>query len=340
LNRSSLNEIRAILPLQTSGFYPGRDIHITVEVLEGQLEFGGTLHVNDAWFRLHDSPVYGSDEPYKRAFCRELDGKAYILSGDATSFFSFDPESGAWVELAPFTGSHRKYGTGFALGDAVYFGTGWETNCFKDWWKYDVVENTWTQKEPFDGGSRLAAVGFTAADWGYVGTGEYLNIYWDRTVFDYIWKYHPVTDNWTHMIDYPPDTLVSGWIWQGMYLGLAIEGDDCAYVGLGDHWSSDFDNRIFRYDPFTNSWEFIDDIPYVHQFGFSFGFFLSGNIYIKAVRYPNLYSYIESSQTWRVIKTGILTDVDHGIAFTIGGKAYLGLGGSSAMWEYDPARER
>jgi hypothetical protein len=215
---SSLNEIMAIVPMQESGFYPGRDINITVEVIEGQLEFGETLHVNDAWFRLHDSPVYGSVQPYKRAFCRELDGKAYILSEDASSFFSFDPESDHWVELAPFPGIHRKYGTGFVLGNAVYFGTGWGETCLMDWWKYDVADNSWAQKGSFDGGSRLAAVGFTAADWGYVGTGKFWS-YLNYTVFDDIWKYHPVTDNWTHMIDYPPDTLFS--IWRGMFLGIA-----------------------------------------------------------------------------------------------------------------------
>ncbi len=47
---------------------------------------------------------------------------------------------------------------------------------------------------------------------------------------------------------------------------------------------------------------------------------------------------MEDSDSWVKLQADFLSDVNGGIAFSLGGKAFVGLGQENAMWEYDPSR--
>ena len=339
VKQASLHELSIVLPMQDKGYYDARDNTVRIEVIGENHEFTEKLHVNDRWFRLHDAPIIYNDHNYLSTLPSiqsfVVEDKAYIGLNGTADLWEFDPATGLWVKRAAFPGVPRYLGTGFAANGRIYFGTGVGGNSnHYDWWEYDVEQNLWTQKNSFGGAARAGAVAFRWGNNGYVGTGVTWGSF-DGQDYTDIWLYLTELDIWLKMTDYPVHPLLD----QGMWYGIAVNGGgQAAYIGLGNSDFDEYSRQIFQYFPATNTWERIVDYPQADVDNFPIGFNLNGKTYIKTQYSKHFWSYNKELNRWDVLWTDILTDVSTGIAFSIGDKAYVGLGLNKAMWEYDPSR--
>jgi N-acetylneuraminic acid mutarotase len=324
---ASLSELKVTLPKQDLGYYQGRNSEISIEVLGDTIKYPEKILINDNWFRLKNSPISSN---YALTHCFVSNSKAYIGMNNRSEFWEFDPFNGEWRRLADFPGLHRRYGTGFVIENKIYFGTGSTyQQDLNDWWVYDIGSDIWSIKNSFPGTARRGAVAFSIGNSGYLGTGIDMGF----STFGYkdFWKYTPADDSWIRISDYP---MEHGGIWWGV--GIATEQD--ALVGLGStKIAGNYSQRIFKYSPLTDDWKRISNYPF-RGGNIPLSFILNGKTYIKTEETNVFHFYNDDLDTWSIVQTDILTDYRGGIAFGLGGKAYVGLGQTNSIWEYDPSR--
>ncbi len=203
------------------------------------------------------------------------------------------------------------------------------------------TENYWTKKSDFTGLKRERAVGFSIGDFGYVGTG----VDTAEIVHNDLWKYDPLLDTWTQMANLPGSVRRNA-------VGFAI--NDMGYIGTGiDSTEAQVPgaivlNDFWQYNPITNSWLQKADFPGMGNTGlyFATGFSVDAKGYICGGKNgPNSYSkelweYKPVTDQW-----ARLDDFPGGLryqlsSFTIGYKAYVGLGTDQDLynndfWEFD-----
>jgi len=119
--------------------------------------------------------------------------------------------------------------------------------------------------------------------------------------------------------------------------GTAVVIGGLAYYGIGWNYG-DHEQRVYRFSPGTDTeWERIADFPKDRNYQKAIAFVLNETPYFKTVD-SDFYQYNEITDTWSNVETRILSDIAGGVGFAISGKAYVGLGNSRTIWEYDPAR--
>lgn len=332
IGKASIDKLIVKVPLQDTG-YPSRDVSISVEVIGETHDFNGTLLINDKWFRIKDSPISGEGLGYKSAHCFVSNDKAYIGLNNKSEFWEYTPSTDEWIRLADFPGISRSNGTGFVLNNKIYYGTGYHSTELKDWWEYNIDNNTWLQKNDFTGEKRTAATSFSFDNNGYLGTGYLWKLHsYHHGFFDF-WKYNSSDDSWTKITDYPMCPNF------GMWKGISVTNSTHSYIGLGNvRIVGGYEAWIYKYSPSNNSWQRISNFPYAGMFNDAIGFCFNDTIYIKTSHSTDFYYYDEGSDSWSKLQTDILTNCNMGIAFSIGNKVYVGLGGTNAIWEYDPSR--
>lgn len=205
------------------------------------------------------------------------------------------------------------------------------------------TENYWTKKSDFAGLKRERAVAFSIGDFGYVGTG----LDTAEIVHNDLWKYDPTLDSWTQMANLPGSVrrnAVGFSVGNMGYIGTGIDSAEAQIPGatvLNDFW---------QYNPSSNSWVQKADFPGFGNSGvyFATGFGIDSKGYICGGKNgPNSYSdelweYKPATDQWAQ-----LGDFPGGIryqlsSFTIGYKAYVGLGTDQDLfnndfWEFSTA---
>lgn len=335
VTNSSISSITVELPKQDNVIYSGRDLTLSVEVINDKKSFSNYLTVNDKWFRLKNSPIsindYGYFPNYSSANCFANSKKAYIGLNKKAEFWEYYPDKDEWTRLSDFEGRILTLSVGFAIDDKIYYGTGYpRLSPVNDWWEYNIATNKWSRKNDFIGDFRLGAVGFQINNTGYIGAGVFYLPLPSISVDGYtdFWKYSSSDDSWTKVSDYS----------HGMWLGIAIAGSKDAFIGIGNVLSTENNKNISKYNVSTNSWQKISDFPFANGGEKPIGFNLKGITYIRTSASKDFYHYDEVSDSWIKLQSDLSSDIEGGIAFSIGGKAYVGLGQTNAMWEYDPSR--
>ena len=205
------------------------------------------------------------------------------------------------------------------------------------------TENYWTKKSDFAGLKRERAVAFSIGDFGYVGTG----VDTAEVVHNDLWRYDPILDSWTQMANLPGSVRRNavGFSVNDMgYVGTGIDSTEAQVPGaivLNDFW---------QYNPIANTWLQKADFPGLGNTGiyFATGFGIDSKGYICGGKNgPNSYSkelweYKPITDQW-----ARLNDFPGGLryqlsSFTIGFKAYVGLGTDQDLfnndfWEFNVA---
>jgi N-acetylneuraminic acid mutarotase len=316
---ASNKELTVTIPLQDVAIYDSREAIVAVEISNINQTFQSKLLINDKWFRLKNFP--GS---VHRTNCFTANNKIYVGLHGPTDFWEYDPINNTWTRLSDFPGASRVYGIGFAIDNKIYFGTGYsDLNLLEDWWEYDILSNSWSQKNNFIGGARAEAIAFQIQNEGYLGLGAVTDI----------WKYNQAADTWTKVTDYPETT--SG----GIYRAIAIANSQEVYIGLGNSWLDKEYQMMHKYIPGNNSWQRIADFTYSDNYlPNARGFYINCKIYVTTSNLTDFYSYDNSNNLWIKVPTEIFSNTDEGIACSLGDKAYIGLGQTNALWEFDPSR--
>lgn len=179
--------------------------------------------------------------------------RAYILCGyDGSSGYvkqtwEFNPSADTcWTikrnlgNVSDLANFGRRWATGFAIRDTVYFGTGFSfsQDLKKDFWKYNPLLDAWTQLADFEGEYRSNAISFSLFDKGYVGCGTSTSYQND------LWKYDPVFNSWMAVASYP---------------GLPFSNGTCfvinnrAFAGLGNDSLLNIQTDLWEYTPDSTS---------------------------------------------------------------------------------------
>lgn len=292
----------------------------------------------DAWIQKANFP--GMARLYPFSF--SIGNKGYVGGGDGLNiidFWEYDPLTDTWTQKANFP-FPRYAGSGFSIGSKGYVGTACNNFISLDnrFWEFDPSINTWTQKADFLGGWKTAAVGFSINGYGYIGTGRaYFGAgsYGGTTTF---FQYNPVTDTWIQKVSLPS----AGRHWSNCF----TVGTN-AYVVGGDVVGGGVVAEVWEYNTLSDTWSQKADITGARFIASAFsicgmGYIATGSMLFSSLTYYNdLWQYDAATNIW-IQKANYGGAGRYGTAFfTIGDKAYIGLGGDSNMvyndfWEYTP----
>lgn len=292
--------------------------------------------VADSWTQKADLPAYGRSG----AFSFVVNGKAYIGGGNSQGLglldvWEYDPSIDTWTQKADFAGNVTRWSNGFAIDGKGYVALGSSTiniSFKKDVWQYDIVTNTWLQKADFPGVARALAMAFVVNGKAYVTGGFAFSM---RTTD--VWSYDAAVDVWTRLDSFPGYVRSSGTafsIGNKAYIVSGYTGDTGGSL-LKDVW---------EYNPVGDSWTQMADMPGFARAGAS-GFSIKHLGFI-ALGDTNSYYYLRDVWQFNSItniwtrKTDFPIPRNETISFTIGNKAYIGLGmhlyNPSDLWEYTP----
>jgi hypothetical protein len=192
-----------------------------------------------------------------------------------------------------------------------------------------TILSPWQKLSDFPGGNRYGVSTFTIGQYSYVTMGIIDNTGDSKDV----WRFNSTNNSWVKMADFPGQS-------RAFAFAFVIGGK--AYVGGGGHYrytSWDLISNLYdlwEYNPATDSWTRMQDFPSANISGKRFqatgigqyGYFGVGNYF---------YRYDPSANQWTVSNSSS-TFYDGGIAATIGGKGYFGLGVNySLLLEFNPA---
>lgn len=260
-----------------------------------------TAFAQNAWVQQNDFPL----ETFGRASF-VLQDEAYVVTknvGDAESeMYRYNESADTWTFI---TALPNGYLAPFVLNDLVYFPAYDQTgNQSVDLWEYDVFNDVWVQKND------VVDEYFTFGDGSmhtYVVNGEVYILFPGKEPDDF-YKYDAIADTWTAVAQHPAEIdsgVISFSIGDKAYtvfgdqdIGQQINslweydttGDvwaqkedfpsafrthpaafvinDLAYVGTGYYGSPT--NVFYRYDPFADAWELIEQCGYKTERSFSF----------------------------------------------------------------------
>jgi N-acetylneuraminic acid mutarotase len=222
------------------------------------------------WEQLNDIPFSGRHHHIPFTF----NGKGYALTGTtedeefSREFWEYTPETDTWVQLDDYPGFGRTLGIGDVYDGKFYFGFGNgpiaipSARIYNDLWVYDPADGSFTQLPscPCEGRGHPAFVAHNGKIFMGGGSGQ-------REDLKDWWIYDIATQEWTQGPDIPGGRRHHPFM-------FAI--GDYIYVGGGHdvNWS--------RFDPATNSWMGINNLPEGRVAGTQFsyegkGYILSGH---------------------------------------------------------------
>lgn len=188
-----------------------------------------------------------------------IGNKGYVALGQGNSgalneILEYDPQTNSWIQKSTFPGGARWAAFSFVINNKVYIGGGRSSSIdYNDLWEYDPLTNIWTQKSSFTN-PRHSAIAFAINNKGYMGLGRGTAFYDDFSEYD------PSTNNWASKSNFP-DTA--------RYVGTGFSVNNKGYAGLGivtGITGSVYRKDFWEYDPNTNIWTSVADIPGLPRF--------------------------------------------------------------------------
>lgn len=267
-----------------------------------------------------------------------FNGKAYVMEGvdptnvesTSTAVWEYTPDTDTWASLESFPGPAR----GFAIGDdwdgKYYYGFGasFPLTYFSDLWVFDPVDQFFTELPtcPCEGRFHPAFVAHN--DKIYVGAGSGFA----SDLRDW-WEYDILTQEWSQKPDIPGNIR---------HHTFQFSIGDEIYVG-GGHI-----NNWIKYNPATEEWNAIDNLPEGRVAGTQFqhndyGYVLAGDDREHA-HVPNSHTFMRYDATmddWEFLpalpngsrwapSSFIIDD----ILYFFGGLSYF-MGNDQTMWKFD-----
>lgn len=261
---------------------------------------------------------------------------AYIGTGDkgstTTDFWKYVPATKNWTQIADFPGLRRSQAVAFTLNGKGYVGTGrGDGEHFADFYRYDPATNAWDTVANFGGGVRRNAIAFVVGEKAYVGTGNTSDDYKDVT--DDLWEYNATTDTWTQKSS----------ITNARSEAIAFSIGDKGYIGCGSSSTGFYVQNMYEYSPDTDSFRKVLSYNAVYSRYNGVAFVLNGKAYIGlglnkkdfVIYDPKIDFIVSPSQNTSENEDnfGASTETNRwgAIAFTVRGKAFVGLGGIAGV---------
>ena len=217
--------------------------------------------VTDSWTDLGQAPlsarvnptaVVQGDKVYLGlGFC----GKHGKDSSYLRSWWEYTPETNTWRALADYPNYYTDACTAFAGDGELYVGYGFNWNYRRDMFRYDIATDRWDSIDVgvgmFDYPTRsFGGTGCTCQNRHFMGTGYYrFSLDWWAELVD--------GTRWEKRTEVPGPTRT---------LAACSASKDFIYVSGGIHYGSTTTtgkvlNDIRRYDPQTDRWTYMAQLP-------------------------------------------------------------------------------
>jgi len=171
--------------------------------------------------------------------CFSAQGCGYYCDDINKYLWKYDPALDAWKKQSALPAS-RTWATGFAIGNKLYFCTGYyEGKFYNELWEYDLSTNKWTTRAPLPDCKRFGSIGFTLNGKGYVGLGQSVIAITGPLLKD-IWEYDPNSNSWRHVTDFPGGNRISA---------ICFEINGKEYIGTGKNDQNQVTNDFWEFDP-------------------------------------------------------------------------------------------
>ncbi|WP_017732611.1 IPT/TIG domain-containing protein [Nafulsella turpanensis] len=332
----SVNELKVEVPTQPAPHYPPAEVSVSVEVMGDLKTFEEKLLIDIPWSQISEFPGVTNSYSLNQQFIDYesfvIGNKVYIGLCFSNEWWSFEPSSLQWHKLADFPGKPRIKGTGFVLNGKVYFGGGYNHGHLQDWWLYDPSTDSWSKKNdlPLTATSGFSILGFMYNMQGYLVVSN------PESSQNNIIVYNEEQDLWNHYTAFPES------------FSTKYHSSYFAHV-VGNELFLGFQRTMFYRDIKTYSYSFTDDIHWQWRelssypnstFSYQPLIFSYNNyfLYLKTDAATNFHSYQRAYRSWVPSPVEVPENIRGGISFQINGKDYIGLGGSRAIWVYEPKK--
>lgn len=193
------------------------------------------------------------------------------------------------------------------------------------------LKGNWYQNSlpDFEGVGRRSAVGFSIGNKGYIGTG-YSN---DGSRLSDFWEYDADIRAWKQVANFAGSPR---------HDATAFVIENKAYVGSGN--DGNYKQDFYSFDPASNTWTPIADIPGARQYASAFS--VNGKGYAgmgyDGNHKQDIYEYNPATDSWRTMASFLGGKRRGCVAFTLENKGYLGFGVSNGVYQnsifqFDPA---
>ena len=298
-----------------------------------------TASAQEQWFS--DADITGLNPPTafaarNHAVSFVIGDTAYIGTGDkgstTTDFWKYVPATKIWTQIADFPGPRRSHAVAFALNGKGYVGTGRsDGQHLDDFYRYDPITNSWDTVANFGGGVRRNAVAFVVGGKAYVGTGNTSDDFKDVTAD--LWEYDATTDTWTQKSN----------ITNARSEAIAFSIGDKGYIGCGSSTTGAYVQNMYEYSPDTDTFRKVLSFNSVYSRFNGVAFVLDNKAYIGLGLLKKDFVIYDPDIDY-IVSPSESTDQDEdnfgasgetnrwgAIAFTVRGKAFVGLGGVTGV---------
>lgn len=233
-----------------------------------------------------------------------------------SDLYQYDPASDTWTQKASASFGMEDL-VSMVIGNKAYIGIGNPLGPGTDpnqFYAYDPLTDTWAQKADFPGPARESAMAFSIGGFGYVGLG-YGNSGIEE---DDVWQYDPSLDVWTRKADFP-----AGQAFPIYGTAFSLDNQVGYAVGFYDNYGGPNAEVVWRYDPASDSWTQLHNLPTTFPQTFSSSVVVNGNAYVMGGG-QECWKYDAASDSWTQV--AFLGTRWGGSAFAINGVGYFGTG--------------
>jgi hypothetical protein len=254
-----------------------------------------------------------------------IDNQFYVKL--AEEFGIYDPATNSWAPRNSGYPSGRSPGS-FTIGQDGYIGAGTLALSGKCW-KYNSVADTWAPIADFPN-SYSQSIGFNINGKAYMGLTTNPGGYIDKNIY----RYEPLGDQWTLANDFQGTTIDPGYV--------RFHFEDHITVGMAFFNPS---VSFWSYYPDTDTWAQSADFPILLSvFEDMYTFTIGDKGYLVLPdKSENFWEYNATNDTWRQRADFPGGTRVAGLAFSLNGKGYHGLGfrllngqNDFGVWEYIP----
>lgn len=245
-------------------------------------------------------------------------------SPETTDMWQYDPANDTWTQIADYPiGTQAP--EAFVLNGEGYVGSGWGGGYSSaSWYKYVPSSNTWIAIAPLPVNTVHDAGMFQVNGKGYVVGGAYP---YSTNNNNTLYEYDPGTNTWSQKANFPYYRRVPA----------AFSGGGNGFAGLGQAAGTNANAYdLYMYDVSADAWIQKANFPNATSFtGDSRRscFELNGMAYFALG--GEFFNYNYQTDAWFQLPNPPFTQSIDG-CFVINGKAYVVLGNTQEVWEYDP----
>lgn len=151
----------------------------------------------------------------------------------------------------------------------------------------------------------------------------------DAAEFDSLWRFDPLSNNWSRMTNFPGTSRKNT---------AYFQIDSIAYVGIGSSGSTNYFNNFYAYNMNQNTWSTIANYPGNGR-RLAFCASSNGKGYVAGGVYgsnpfnyaSDFWEYDPITNTWTQINTFPLGNRCNGISFSFGDEVFFGLGHNGSI---------